>query len=87
MVKFTHLLILSALMVWLMGSGCVGNDAPDAEESEIDSNAAELMEEDQYTEELELNEAEIQALEADMAELEALLENVSLEENIVIEDL
>ena len=33
MVKFAHLLVLSALIVWLAGSGCVGNDASEVEES------------------------------------------------------
>ncbi len=87
MVKFAHLLILSALMVWIVGSGCVGNDAAEVEESEIDSDAAEAGEDAQDSGDLELNEAEILELEADMAELEALLENVSLEEDIVIEEL
>jgi len=87
MVKFAHLLILSALMVWIVGSGCVGNDAAEVEESEIDSDAAEAGEDAQDLGDLELNEAEILELEADMAELEALLENVSLEEDIVIEEL
>jgi hypothetical protein len=87
MVKFTHLLILSALMVWLIGSGCVENDAAEVEESEIDSDAAEAGEEVQDAGYLELNEAEILELEADMAELKTLLEDVSLEEDIVIEDL
>ncbi|HII02231.1 TPA: hypothetical protein HA351_11475 [Methanosarcinaceae archaeon] len=87
MVKFAHLLILSALMVWIVGSGCVGNDAAEVEESEINSDAAKAGEEVQDARDLELNEAEILELDADMAELEALLENASLEEDIVIEDL
>ena len=87
MVRFTHLLILSAVMVWIVGSGCVGNDAAEVEESGIDSDAAKAGEEAQDSGDLELNEAEILELEADMAELEALLENVSLEEDIVIEGL
>jgi len=87
MVKFAHLLILSALMVWIVGSGCVGNDAAEVEESEIGSDAAKAGDEAQDSREPELNEAEILELDADMAELEALLENVSLEEDIVIEEL
>lgn len=87
MVRFTHLLILSALMVWIVGSGCVGNDAAEVEESEIDSDAAGAGEDAQDSGGMELNEAEILELEADMAEIEALLENASLEEDIVIEEL
>ncbi|AKB24257.1 hypothetical protein MSMTP_0788 [Methanosarcina sp. MTP4] len=87
MVKFAHLLILSALIVWIVGSGCVGNDAAEVEESEINSDVAKAGEEAQDSGDLEINEAEILELEADMAELEALLENVSLEEDIVIEEL
>ena len=87
MVKFAHLLILSAVMVCIVGSGCVGNDAAEVEESGIDSDDAKAGEEARDAEDLELNEAEILELEADMAELAALLENASLEEDIVIEEL
>ena len=41
MVKFTHLLVLSALIIWLAGSGCLGNDTSEMEKSEADPNAAE----------------------------------------------
>ncbi len=88
MFKLTHLLILSALMVWIVGSGCVGNDASEIEESEPDSKAADAGEEaGDSSGKLEINETEIQELEAEVAELEALLENASLEDDIVIEEL
>ncbi|AKB12713.1 hypothetical protein SAMN02910340_00707 [Methanosarcina thermophila] len=88
MVKFTHLLVLSALIIWLAGSGCLGNDTSEMEKSEADPNAAEagngISAEDL---EIELTQAEIQSLDSDMAELEGLLENASPEEEIVIEEL
>jgi len=88
MVKLTHLLILSALMTCIVGSGCVGDDASEVERSEQDSKAAEAGEEaGNSSGELEINETEIQELGAEIAELKALLENASLEEDIVIEEL
>lgn len=92
MAKLTHLLILSALMTFVVGSGCVGDDASEVEESEQDSKAVEAGEEagnssGNSSGELEINETEIQELEAEIAELVALLENASLEEDIVIEKL
>jgi len=35
MVKLAHLLILTALIVWLAGSGCIGNNASEVEEAGI----------------------------------------------------
>jgi len=55
---------------------------------EQDSKAAEAGEEaGNSSGELEINETEIQELGAEIAELKALLENASLEEDIVIEEL
>ncbi|KKG10716.1 hypothetical protein EO95_00050 [Methanosarcina sp. 1.H.T.1A.1] len=85
MVKFAHLLVLSALIVWLAGSGCVGNDATVVEETA--PNVAEAGNGISEDSEMGLSQAEIQELDSDMAELENLLENASLEEEIVIEEL
>lgn len=86
MVKFAHLLVLSALVIWLAGSGCVGNDTSQVEKSGVNPNAVEagngIPAEDP---EMELTPTEIQALDSDMAELESLLENASPEEEIVVE--
>lgn len=86
MVKFAHLLVLSTLIVWIAGSGCVGNDTSKVEKSGLDPNAVEagdgIPAEDS---EMELTPAEIQALDSDMAELDSLLENASPEEEIVVE--
>ena len=88
MVKFTHLLVLSALIIWLAGSGCLGNGTSEMEKSEAYPNAVEagngIPAEDL---EIGLTQAEIQSLDSDMAELEGLLENASPEEEIVIEEL
>lgn len=89
MVKFAHLLVLSALIVWLAGSGCIGgNDASEVKESGVDPNVAEtgngVPSEDLG---IGLTQAEIQELDSDMEDLEVLLENASPEEEIVIEEL
>jgi hypothetical protein len=41
MVKFAHLLVLSALIIWLAGSGCVGNGTSEVKNSGVDQNAVE----------------------------------------------
>jgi len=88
MVKFAHLLVLSALIVWLAGSGCIGNDASEVKESGVNPNVAETVN-GVPSEDLGigLTQAEIQELDSDMEDLEGLLENASLEEDIVIEEL
>lgn len=88
MVKFVHLLVLSALIIWLAGSGCVGNSTSEEEKSGVDPNTVDagngLPAEDL---DMGLTQAEIENLDSDMAELEDLLENASPEEEIVIEEL
>lgn len=87
MVKFAHLLVLSALIVWLAGSGCVGDNTSETEESGIGPDAAEAVN-GAPSEDLEigLSQAEIQDLDSDMAKLEDLL-NASIEDEILIEEL
>ncbi|RXA17801.1 hypothetical protein EQO05_11630 [Methanosarcina sp. MSH10X1] len=88
MVKFTHLLVLSVLIIWLAGSGCVGNGTSEVEKSGVDPNTDEAGNMAQAESlEMGLTQAEIQALDSDMAELEDLLENACPEEEIVIEEL
>ena len=41
MVKFAHLLVLSFLIVWIAGSGCIGNDSSDVEDGGVTQNVAE----------------------------------------------
>ena len=84
MVKFAHLLVLSALIVWLAGSGCVGNDASEVEETAPNSDAGNGTLNDS---EMGLTPADIQELDSDMVKLENLLENASPEEEIVIEEI
>lgn len=85
MVRFIHLFILSVLIIWLSGAGCIGNDTS---ETGIDSKAIETGEDAGNTlEEPGLTEAEIQAFEVDISELENMLENANLSEEIVIEEL
>lgn len=88
MVKFAHLLVLSALIVLLAGSGCVGNDTHEIEKSGTGPNSIEA-ENGSPTKDLDIGlvQAEIQELNSEMEELESLLENANLEEEIVIEEL
>ncbi|WP_440945001.1 hypothetical protein ACSAZL_12640 [Methanosarcina sp. T3] len=82
MVKFAHLLVMSILIVWIAGSGCVGNDSSDAEDG-VTQNVAEAGNADDSG----LTPADIQELDTDMAALQDLLENASLEEEIELEEL
>lgn len=94
MIKFSHLLVLSALMVWLIGSGCVENEASEIEEITPETHMKDVGEEtdDIFSEtltdsEYALQDPELLELESDMIELEALLEDMSLEEEIIIENI
>ncbi|MDD2614704.1 MAG: hypothetical protein PHH67_11205 [Methanosarcina sp.] len=88
MIKFAHLLVLSALIVLLAGSGCVGNDTPDIEKTEAGPNSVEVKngspDEDLDT---RLLQAEIQELNSEMEELKGMLEDANLEDEIIIEEL
>jgi len=87
MVRFVHLFILSVLIVWLSVAGCVGNNASEIEDSEIHSKAIETGEDSgSALKESGLTEAEIQRLEANTSEIENMLENSSIQEEIVIEE-
>jgi hypothetical protein len=88
MVKFAHLLVLSALIIWLAGSGCVGNGTSEVKNSGVDQNAVEAGN-GAPVEDLEigLTQAEIQKLDQDTAGLKNLLDDASPEEDIVIEEL
>jgi hypothetical protein len=87
MVKFAHLLVLSTLIFWLAGSGCVGNDASEIEKSGVDPNIEAGN--GALAEDLEMGhmQAEIQELDSDMADLQGLLEDANPEEKIEIEEL
>jgi len=88
MVKFVHLLVLSALIIWLAGSGCVGNSTSEIEKSGVNSNAVGAGNAVPATDmEMELTQADIQEVDSDMANLEALLEVASPSEDIEIEEL
>ncbi|MDI9395725.1 MAG: hypothetical protein QM426_10090 [Euryarchaeota archaeon] len=86
MVKFVHLFVLSTLIFWLAGSGCVGNDTSEVKETEI---APELTEAENIVPDsgARLTPAEIQEIDGDLAELENLLKNASVEEEILLEEL
>lgn len=88
MIKFAHLLVLSALIVLLAGSGCVGNDTPDIEKTKAGPNSVEA-ENGSPDEDLDtrLLQAEIQELNYEMEELKDMLEDANLEDEIIIEEL
>ncbi len=88
MVKLTHLLVLSVIIVWLAGSGCVGNNTSEVKESGVNPDVAK-MQNGAPTETLEmgLTQAEIQGIDSEMADLEDLLKNASPEEEIEIEEM
>jgi hypothetical protein len=88
MIKFAHLLVLSALIVLLAGSGCVENDTPDIEKMEVGPNSVEV-ENGSPDEDLDtrLLQAEIQELNSEMEELKGMLEDANLEDEIIIEEL
>lgn len=85
MVKLVHLFVLSALIFWLAGSGCVGNNTSDVKEAGIAPEVAEA-ENGVPDSGVGLTPAEIQEIDGDMAELENLLNNASVEEEIVLEE-
>ncbi|QCR17014.1 hypothetical protein [Methanosarcina mazei] len=85
MAKLTHLLLLLALIVWLAGSGCVGNSESDMDDERINPDAGAENGISDYSE-IELTQAEIQEIDNDMIELQQLLENASIEDEIVLEE-
>ncbi|AKB81933.1 hypothetical protein MSBR3_1355 [Methanosarcina barkeri 3] len=88
MVKFVHLLVLSALIIWLAGSGCVGNSTSEVEKSGVNANVVGAGNGVPTTEmDMGLTQADIQEVDSDMAELEDLLKEASPEEDIEIEEL
>ena len=88
MVKYVHLLVLSALIACLAGSGCVGDSTSEVKESKANPEVAEVQN-GEPAEDLEIGptQAEIQKLDSEIKVLEDLLTNASLEEEIVIEEL
>ncbi|AKB54023.1 MULTISPECIES: hypothetical protein [Methanosarcina] len=88
MVKFVHLLVLSALIIWLAASGCVGNSTSEIEKTGVNSNAVGAGNAVPTTEmEMELTQADIQEVDSNMEDLEDLLKEASPEEDIEIEEL
>lgn len=85
MVKFRYMLVLSILFFWLAGSGCVGNNTSNLEESGM--IPAIPGTEENASAEQNLTEEEIQEFEKNVSEIEDLLSNSSLDDEIVIEEL
>ena len=88
MVKLTHLLVLSVFIVWLAGSGCVGDSTSKVKESRVNPDVAE-MQNGAPAEDLEmgLTQAEMQELDSEIANIEDLLKNANTEEEIEIEEM
>jgi hypothetical protein len=86
--KLAHLLVISATIVWLAGSGCVGNDASEAQNSEMSSNIAEAQNAVSAEDfDIGLTQAEINDLDADIADLNYLLENAYPTEEVKVEEV
>jgi len=85
MVKFRYLFVLSILLFWLAGSGCVGNDISITEEEGIAPGISEV--EENTPPEQVITEEEIQEFEKNISELEDLLSNSTIEEEIIVEEL
>jgi hypothetical protein len=94
MIKFTRLFVLSVLIFWIAVSGCIGGNAP--EEKEAGKGSTNISPKGENTVNLSspdgdldvgLSQAELKELDSDMADLEDVLENSSLGENLVIEDV
>ena len=88
MVKLAHLLMLSALVVWIAGSGCIGNDKSKVENTALGPKGAEVKNETSAENlDVDLSQAELKELDSDMADLQNLLENASLDDNIVLKNV
>jgi hypothetical protein len=88
MVKFTHLLVLSVFIVWLAGSGCVGDSTLKVKDSGVNPDVAG-MQNGAPTEDLEigLTQTGMQELDSEMTNIEELLNNANTEEEIEIEEM
>ena len=88
MVKFTHLLVVSVLIVWIAGSGCIGNDKSKVKEAGKDSNDADVGN-NVPAEDLGVGftQAELDEVNSNMAGLENLLEDSSPGEEIVVQEV
>jgi hypothetical protein len=93
MIKLTHLFVLSVLIFWITGSGCIGDNTPEEKEAIKGSNISPKGENTTNLSspsvdlEMGLSQAELKELDSDMADLEDLLDNSSLGEDLVIEDV
>jgi hypothetical protein len=94
MIKLTRLFVLSVFIFWIVVSGCIGGNAPEEKEAGKGSTNISPKGEDAVNisssggdMEVGLSQVELKELDSDMADLEDLLENSSLGEDLVIEDV
>jgi hypothetical protein len=83
MVKFTHLFVISILILSLAGSGCVGNET-NVEEAGLNETPGANGSGNASAEQ-KLTEADVQEFEKNATDLENLLDNSS--EEILVEEL
>jgi hypothetical protein len=84
--KLAHLLVISATIVCLAGSGCVGNDASEAQNSEMSPNIVEAQNAVSAEDfNMGLTQAEINDLNSEIADLDVLLENACPSEDVEVE--
>lgn len=82
MVKFTHIFVMSVLIFGLAVSGCVGNNNYEKENGSAPNASVNNTSVNQG-----LTEAEVQEFDENVTDLKNLLENSSIEEEIVVEEL
>lgn len=82
MVKFTHIFVMSVLIFGLAVSGCVGNNNDEKENGPAPNASVNNTSVNQG-----LTEAEVQEFDENVTDLKNLLENSSIEEEIVVEEL
>ena len=85
MVKFTHIFVISILIFWLAASGCV-EDNTDVGEAGISQEIPGSEDGENTSAKQELTEAHLKEFEENVTDLEDLLNNSSLDEEIVIEE-
>jgi hypothetical protein len=85
MIKLRYMFVVSILFFCLAGSGCVGDNTSNVEESGIVPAIPGTGED--ISAEQNLTEAEIQGFEENISEIEDLLSNSSLDDEIVVEKM
>jgi hypothetical protein len=84
MSKLTYLIVMSMLILWLAGSGCVGNDT-DSQDTGLTPNSPGTDSGENPSAGQQLTEAEIHEFDKNVTDLQDILENSS--EEIIVEEI